>query len=547
MLLQSSLNSQYLPSGTSKKIHFKMKIFFVVLLSALCVAQVLTVPVGLTQSTRTTDFSLSNSIATFNTKLYEKISQTENGNIFYSPFSLHLVLSQTFLGSGINSSTHRELAKLLDLNDEDKTDYLNQYLFARHSQEAQISQLHNKSIVRIANKAFAAEDITLKDKFRQSMEKFFLATIEQVNFEHGSETAETINNFVKKETGGLIKKLFEAGDIDGATRLILVNAIYFKGEWQHQFNKSDTRNMTFHLDNSTQTQYSAMSLKKKLRTQHIPELGASLLELPYNNNRTSLLVVLPNKNVPIQEVERKLKNYKVTSLYQNIADTVEYDVVVVLPKFETSFEANNLVEIFKSLGVEKLFNDGEADLSSIADESLSVTDIVHKAVIKLDEEGSEAAAVSGIQIGYRSGPELFNVDRPFIFYIYDRPTNLTLFVGRIVDPNGELRLKHSQGLQVKPVEVVGVKPDEVFTVKPVKVVDVKPVEVFDFRANGIEDQPCSELGYQISSPHPKSIRLPCLGHDTITLEAIQDQQDSIREERLAHFNSKKFTNKQIES
>ena len=166
-----------------------MKIVFVVVLSAFCMAQVLTVPVGLTQSTLTADFSLSNSIASFNSKLYEKISQIENGNIFYSPFGLHLVLSQTFLGSGINSSTHRELAKLLDLNVDDKSDYLNQYLFARHSQEAQISNLHNKSIVRIANKAFAAEDIKLKENFRRSMEKFFLATIEQVNFEHGSETA----------------------------------------------------------------------------------------------------------------------------------------------------------------------------------------------------------------------------------------------------------------------------------------------------------------------------------------------------------------------
>jgi len=382
---------------------------------------------------------LSKSVSGFNNKMFEKISQRENGNIFYSPLGLHILLSQVYMGAPKNTTTSQELALLLDLNPEDDDQYLNSYREALATQDVQLSHLHNGSVVRIANKMYVKEDLEIQPKFENMTAKFFKSSIQRVRFSNAKETADTINNFVKNATNGLIDKIFEESGIDSNAAMILLNAIYFKGSWKYPFDPNETTTMTFHTDNSTKSKFSAMRLQEEeLKTCRVQELDANLLELPYQNEQISMVVILPSKASDVQQVERKLMKIEATSLIDKLDSTASRKVEVTLPKFEVEFEVKEIINSLKSLGVKSLFD--SPDLSLISETPMEVTNIVQKAVVKVNEEGSEAAAVSGVIVGHRSGPEQFIVDRPFIFYIYDRVSHLPLFVGRIVDPNGLAKL-----------------------------------------------------------------------------------------------------------
>ena len=453
------------------------------------------------------NFSLSDSISKFNSKFFEKICQAEDGNIFYSPFSIHMLLSQLYLGSPKNSSTNEELALLLEIKPEDDSGLLNSYLQARTSQELALSHLTNGSVVRIANKLFAAEKFSIKRRFISALEKNFKSSIERVDFKNSNETAGKINSFVKNQTNGLISKVFEPSDIDDLSKLVLVNAIYFKGNWKFPFDVKDTQTDTFFVDNSTTTNFSAMSLIGEFKTIRVDEIKSQVLQLPYVNDKISMVIVLPEEHSNVRQVEMRMNDFETTSLLKKLDSAQESQVRLVLPKFETSFEVEGFSEKLQSLGLTTLFDAQKSNLSNISNEPLSVTKMIHKAVVKVNEEGSEAAAVSVADVGTRASLEVgqFVVNRPFLFYIVDRQSNVPLFVGRIVDPNGKLKLR-------------------------------KNAEENIVRSGVVED-PCEPLGYNLTSALPNSLNLPCSGHDTANLKNYQKKQESLQSQRLEEFNN----------
>ena len=457
------------------------------------------------------NFSLSYSISKFNSKFFEKICQAEDGNIFYSPFSIHMLLSQVYLGSPKNSTTNQELASLLELKQDDTPALLNSYLQARTSQELALSQLTNGSIVRIANKLYAAEKISIKRRFINSLEKNFKTLMERVNFANSDETAGKINSFVKNQTNGLITKIIDAGDIDGLSSLVLVNAIYFKGNWKHPFEKNETKLETFFVDGSTSTNFSAMTLTAEFKMIRVNEIEAEVIQLPYVNDKISMVIILPDKKSTVRQVETKLEDFDSTSLLEKVDSAVGSPVRLVLPKFETSFEVQDLEKMLVSLGLSTLFEPTKSNLSNISDQPLYVSKMSHKAVVKVNEEGSEAAAVTSVEIGIRATPGEFIVNRPFIFYIVDRQSNVPLFVGRIVDPNGNLKLRPN------------VVPSSGETI---------------VRSGVVVEDPCDALGYNSTSVSPDSIHLPCPGHDTANLKGYQEKQESLKSQRLEEFNNR---------
>ena len=491
--------------------------------------------------------SLSHSVSALHSKIFEKISQVENGNIFYSPLGLHMPLFQVYLGAPKNSTTSKELAGLLDLNTEQDVGYLDSYQRALATQEAQLSRLHQGSVVRIANKLYVADDLPIKPQFKDLTSKYFKSSIQQVNFHNSKESVSKINSFVNQATNGLIKEIFKESDIAVDTRMILLNAIYFKGSWKYQFDKNLTKPMTFHIDQDSQAQFSAMSLTQNLKVTNIQELESDVLELPYRNEQISMIVVLPNNQADILQVEKKLQNYKPTQLVKKLNATNPSKVHVILPKFETSFDVPELKESLKRLGVNRIF--GDADLALITDDPLVVSKIAQKAVIKVNEEGSEAAAVTGILAIGRSAIsdpiQEFVVDKPFIFYIYDHVSRFPLFVGRIVDPNGLAKLRPSSSIR----SVITEAPDG-----PTKVVVAPPVVVVaprnsvaasvDIKASTSRPgavntpPPCDSLGYNNIDLFTGALSLPCQGHDTPELTKFQDDQSSVRNERLSVFNNR---------
>ena len=387
-------------------------------------------------------FSLGNSIMKFHSKFYSQLTQKNFGNIFYSPFSIHMLVTQLLLGSPVNSVSHMELANLLEFDKDPR--YLDAYKSYTIGQELQLKNLNQGSTVRIANTMYSAEGWDIKQNFTDALKNYFLSDIRKVNFEDGKAVAQKINRFVQNKTNNLIQKLFEPEDFDEKTRLVLLNAIYFKGSWKHQFNKSETHQSVFHVDEMRQTNFSAMQTFADVKTIHHEELTAKVLELPYQNDNTAMVVILPDSEVSIQEVESRLKKVDLKTLFLNVRSSTPTEAVnIVLPKFETEFDVQEMEEMLINLGVASIFDSRAANFSEISNEpNLFVSKVAHKAIVKVNEEGSEAAAVTGVAIATYSINELANfiADRPFLFFIIDVDNTLPLFAGRIVDPNGKLSL-----------------------------------------------------------------------------------------------------------
>ena len=450
-------------------------------------------------------FSLGNSIMKFHSKFYSQLTQKNFGNIFYSPFSIHMLVTQLLLGSPVNSVSHMELANLLEFDKDPR--YLDAYKSYTIGQELQLKNLNQGSTIRIANTMYSAEGWDIKQNFTDALKNYFLSDMNIVNFADGESVAQKINRFVQNKTNNLIQKLFEPEDFDENTRLVLLNAIYFKGSWKYQFDKTETRQSVFHVDETRQTNFSAMQISADVKTIHHFGLKAKVLELPYQNEKTSMVVILPDSDVSIQEVESRLENFDLKTFFFNLSSAIPTEAVsIVLPKFETEFNVEEMKEMLINLGVASIFDPSTANFSKISnDPNLFVSQISHKAIVKVNEEGSEAAAVTGAGIGLKSYDELkyFTVNRPFLFFIVDVDNKLPLFAGRIVDPNGKLSLA--------PPELPGMP-----SAPPAQGTSFASPRSVDGPATATTDYPCIHLGYFPTDP--ALVSYPCPGHDTLNVE-----------------------------
>ena len=391
-----------------------------------------------------TPFLLKDSINAFNSKLFKSLTTSEAGNIIYSPFSLHMLLSQAYFGAPRGTPTSAELAKLLAF---EPTDSNNQaYLYDYLKVIDRLGQVSNNegAEVNIANRLFAAEDLKIKNDFNDILQKFYNSEIQNVDFKNAKQTADIINEFVKDKTKGLITKVLESDAIDGLTRLVLINTVYFKGVWKTLFKAENTKTEQFHVDSNRTVDFSAMKQTQRLAVAHIDEINANVVELPYTDGMLAMIVVVPSDNNDVKNVAAKLENFDVSKISDKLRAATHYNLNLVFPKFEAEYSWDALEDVLRSLGVESVFDLSRSNLREITDEAVNVDKVVHKATIKVNEQGSEAAAVSSAIAINRSRPQPVPemvVDRPFIFYIYDVINQFPLFVGRIVDPNGELKLQ----------------------------------------------------------------------------------------------------------
>jgi len=256
---------------------------------------------------------LSNSLSTFNSNFFEKISQLENGNIMYSPLGLHLGLFQTYLGAPRNSSSRKELKGILELNMDEDIGYLNNYELALATINAEGSGIrvgNNKPEAKSLKITFNAENVTSEDS-KSLMEKFnnMVEAVDKMDIilnktmngdffnatgYMGFETSFVITNTIKFQ----IKEDFA----------ILNNPIFFNGKWKYQFNDPESKSlMIFHVDNSTQTRFVPVKLTENLKLANVEELKADVLELPYQNQQISMIIVLPKNLLTYIKLRRILK------------------------------------------------------------------------------------------------------------------------------------------------------------------------------------------------------------------------------------------------
>lgn len=367
---------------------------------------------------------------------FYQLAREEDENIIFSPLSLSLALSMAL--EGAESTTEQAMLNGLNLSLPKQRIHPGFNALLRSIEDSgkavEDDMTGNPFMLNIANSIWGQSDYEFNQDFLNTLALNYGAGIHTVDFKTNPEPArEAINHWVEEETNNKIRDLIPSGAIDPLTRLVLANAIYFNGSWLHPFNKNLTGQAPFTtLDDSLIT-VDMMSLPGE-RFLYKQGDGYQAINLPYLSTDFAMTVLIPDQGA-FQIFEQSLTTEKLQSIF----NTMTFERVdLQMPSFdyETTINAN---EILSALGMDEAFDPERADFSGItAEEDLMITDVLHKATITVDEEGTEAAAATAVIIGVTSAmpedPINLVIDRPFLFLIQHRPTGTILFMGRVISP-----------------------------------------------------------------------------------------------------------------
>ncbi|KAM7122035.1 uncharacterized protein J5F26_000714 [Ciconia maguari] len=366
---------------------------------------------------------------TFALDLLRKLCENKSRqNLFFSPFSISSALSMILLGS--KGNTEAQIAKVLSLNKAE--DAHNGY----QSLLSEINDPNTKYILRTANRLYGEKTFEFLSSFIESSQKFYHAGLEQTDFMHAWEDSrKQINGWVEERTEGKIQNLLAEGILDSLTRLVLVNAIYFKGNWEKQFNKERTAEMPFQINKKETKPVQMMFKKDKFNMTYIGDFQTKILELPYVGNELSMIILLPDS---IQDGSTGLESLERGLTYEKLIDWINPEMMdctevrVSLPRFKLE-EDYDMKPVLSSMGMPDAFDLGKADFSGIsAGNELVLSEVVHKSFVEVNEEGTEAAAATAGVMMLRCAmivPE-FTADHPFLFFIRHNKTSSILFCGR---------------------------------------------------------------------------------------------------------------------
>uniref|UniRef100_A0A0E9Y101 Serine protease inhibitor n=1 Tax=Amblyomma americanum TaxID=6943 RepID=A0A0E9Y101_AMBAM len=382
-------------------------------------------------STRAQDATLRHSRANnaFGLSLFSELRLTrQDQNVFFSPASVSIALG--LLYTGARDKTLSELASVLGLADAGLVDR-NAVLSAYKSL---VDVESPNATLDIASTVLIKQSAKILDQYKCDAAWYFHAQVRSVDFlREGSKVAAEINEWVSGKTKGKIPRLL-GGALPGNTVAYLINAVYFKGTWLTMFRASETKPMPFYNHGRDEVKVPTMSVRRTFSYAYLEAIGASALAIPYAGDRFSMIIVLPRTRTGLSTVESQLT---VDALEKLANDLVGQDVIVLLPKFnlETDYD---LVSSLRKLGLESAF-DSTADLSGISlANDLMVSDVKHKAMIEVNEEGTVAAGVTSVRVKQKHSarslprpPTTFHVDHPFLFFIWDSEHKRALFMGAI--------------------------------------------------------------------------------------------------------------------
>ncbi|MBN1872314.1 MAG: serpin family protein [Candidatus Omnitrophica bacterium] len=360
--------------------------------------------------------------------LYAELKK-EKGNIFLSPLSISTALTMTYAGSA--GKTAEQMAAALHLPQT------GEMLHATYSELLGGLNVDEKSrgySLTLANALWGQAGYKFKDEFKRVMDRYYDAGFKELNFKEEEKARGTINAWVEEITREKIKDLIPKGLLTPLTRLVLTNAIYFKGDWASQFDKNLTKEGDFLLLDGKKSVAHMMHKNEDLR--YAERESVKMVELPYAGNRLSMLIVLPKKNDGITEIEGMLT----LSLLEEWIDNMSVKKVLLsMPRFKMESEFF-LGRTLQSLGMTDAFDAQSADFTGITavPEEFFIDEVIHKSFVDVNEEGTEAAAATGVVMKTLSMPEervIFTADHPFIFFIRDNVSGSILFIGRVADPS----------------------------------------------------------------------------------------------------------------
>ncbi|XP_076788653.1 LOW QUALITY PROTEIN: neuroserpin [Arvicanthis niloticus] len=372
-------------------------------------------------------------VAEWSVNMYNHLRATgEDENILFSPLSIALAMGMMELGA--QGSTMKEIRHSMgyeSLKSGEEFSFLRDF-------SSMVSTEEGQYVMKIANSLFVQNGFHVNEEFLQMLKMYFNAEVNYVDFSQNVAVANYINKWVENYTNSLLKDLVSPGDFDAVTHLALINAVYFKGNWKSQFRPENTRTFSFTKDDESEVQIPMMYQQGEFYYGEFSdgsnEAGGiyQVLEIPYEGDEISMMLVLSRQEVPLATLEPLLK----AQLIEEWANSVKKQKVeVYLPRFTVEQEID-LKDTLKALGVTEIFIK-DANLTAMSDKNeLFLSKAVHKSFIEVNEEGSEAAAASGMIAISRMAvlyPQVI-VDHPFLFLIKNRKTGTILFMGRVMHP-----------------------------------------------------------------------------------------------------------------
>jgi serpin B len=360
--------------------------------------------------------------------LYAKV-RGEPGNLVFSPLSVIVALGMT--QDGARGATRRQMQTVLHWHEDASHKRAAQFLVTRlrRGGEQGGPELH------IANALWVKSGFPVSPDFLAFIEQSWGARLEQLDFNKRAAAAKTINHWVEKQTRDRIKDLISPDHFDAMTRLVLTNAVYFKGSWLSPFEADATRDAEFMTGEGTTV--TVKTMHQSAHFGYAENAECQVLEMPYDNSDLGMAFVLPRQREGLAKLEASLSEERLAA-WLGAVQTRE--VVVSLPRF-TMTRGVELAAALKSLGMTDAFDMKKADFTGIAThEPLFISAAIHKAFVRVDEQGTEAAAATAIAMAATAAPmgeppPVFRADHPFLFLIRDRQNGAILFMGRVTDPS----------------------------------------------------------------------------------------------------------------
>ncbi len=366
----------------------------------------------------------------FATDLYARLRE-EPGNLFLSPYSISTALAMTYAGA--RGRTAEQMAETLHFTAPNED---------LHRAMGALIDVLNKAgeegpyELAVANALWAQSGYEFRDEYTDLVTESYRAGLKNVDFQQAAEqAAQAINAWVAEQTNNRIQDLIQEGAIDPLTRLVLTNAIYFKGDWAHQFDEDATEDKPFTLADGEKVDVPMMYQKEDFR--YAENDDCQIIELPYEGDDLSMLVLLPREVGDLPALEAKLSPESLENWTRGMRSR---EVQLYLPRFTMTSEFS-LSGTLAAMGMSDAFAPRQADFSGMdGTRELFIQSVVHKAFVDVNEEGTEAAAATGVVVGITSvgpPPVTFRADHPFLFLIRDNETDSILFIGRVANPKAE--------------------------------------------------------------------------------------------------------------
>ncbi len=361
--------------------------------------------------------------------LYGKLASGNQDNLFFSPSSIETALAMTYAGARGDTATQMATTLRLPAGSGTINKDFGEFLNGLNGTEAGGKRGYELSI---ANALWGQDGYAFLPGFLEVLKSDYGAGLDHVDFKTDSDGArKTINAWVEKETQDKITDLIPPGALTAATRLVLTNAIYFKGTWESPFEKAATQDQPFHLSGGADK--NAAMMHRTGTYGYMEDEGFQALKLPYAGNELAMIILLPLHPDGLPELEKEMTPKKLTDAFGVFRDE---EVQVTIPKF-TMTEQFELAPTLESMGMKAAFED--ADFSGMTgNRAFAISAVIHKAYVEVTEEGTVAAAATGVAMTMMAIPEapppVFQADHPFIFVIQDEKSGAFLFMGRVAEP-----------------------------------------------------------------------------------------------------------------